>query len=115
MRIMEKQKWTNQQGKEKSKMREVLTTTSTKFCALLYRKSIFYLTLLAFLSLTSIASLMAQCALCTKTAQQLGDGPAAGLNKGILYLMGIPLCILSIVGYKWYKKEKINRTQEDNA
>lgn len=114
---MEKQKWTNQQGKEKGKMRKVLTTTSsnTKFWALLYRKSIFYMTLLAFLSLTTMASLMAQCALCTKTAQQLGDGPAAGLNKGILYLMGIPLCILSIVGYKWYKKEKINRTQEDKA
>lgn len=55
---------------------------------------------------------MAQCALCTKTAQQLGDGPASGLNKGILYLMCIPIGILSIIGYKWYKKEQINQAQE---
>ncbi|MBP1652624.1 MAG: hypothetical protein H6Q26_2781, partial [Bacteroidetes bacterium] len=25
---------------------------------------------------------MAQCSLCTKTAQQLGEGPAKGLNAG---------------------------------
>ena len=57
--------------------------------------------------------LMAQCALCTKTAQQLGDGPAGGLNKGIIYLMCIPLSILSVIGYKWYKKEKETREIED--
>lgn len=61
----------------------------------------------------STPQLMAQCALCTKTAQQLGEGPAAGLNKGIIYLMCIPISILSIVGYKWYKKEKATREIED--
>ena len=48
----------------------------------------------------------AQCSLCTKTAQQLGEGPAKGLNAGILYLMGIPLALLFIIGYKWWKREK---------
>ena len=65
------------------------------------------------LLILNLSNLMAQCALCTKTAQQLGDGPAAGLNKGILYLMVIPLGILSIIGIKWYKKEKVTRTMED--
>lgn len=65
------------------------------------------------LFILSTPQLMAQCALCTKTAQQLGDGPAAGLNKGILYLMCIPLSILSVIGYKWYKKEKLTREMED--
>jgi len=69
--------------------------------------------LVLLLLLTGSTQLMAQCALCTKTAQQLGDGPAAGLNKGILYLMVIPISILSIIGVKWYKKEKITRALED--
>ncbi|SEA06920.1 hypothetical protein SAMN05192529_107119 [Arachidicoccus rhizosphaerae] len=72
------------------------------------------LVLLAVLLLAGSTQLMAQCALCTKTAQQLGDGPAAGLNKGILYLMVIPISILSIIGFKWYKKEKITRALEDS-
>ena len=63
----------------------------------------------------STPELLAQCALCTKTAQQLGDGPAAGLNKGILYLMCIPISILSFIGYKWYKKEKMTRALEDGS
>lgn len=73
----------------------------------------FSMSLLFCLLALSTPQLMAQCALCTKTAQQLGDGPAAGLNKGILYLMCIPLSILSVIGYKWYKKEKLTRELED--
>ncbi|WP_224068513.1 hypothetical protein [Arachidicoccus terrestris] len=69
---------------------------------------------LLLLLILGTSQLMAQCALCTKTAQQLGDGPAAGLNKGILYLMCIPLSILSVIGYKWYKKEKLTREMEDS-
>ncbi|MFY8003708.1 MAG: hypothetical protein ACOVNR_02655 [Chitinophagaceae bacterium] len=49
---------------------------------------------------------MAQCSICTKTAQQLGQGPASALNAGIVYLMIAPLAIIGFVGYKWYKKEK---------
>lgn len=71
------------------------------------------ITLLLGITVLSSPELMAQCALCTKTAQQLGDGPAAGLNKGILYLMCIPLSILSVIGYKWYKKERLTREMED--
>lgn len=50
--------------------------------------------------------ILAQCSICTKTAQQLGEGPAKALNNGILYLMLIPLSIIFIIGYRWYKREK---------
>jgi hypothetical protein len=52
---------------------------------------------------------MAQCSLCTKTAQQLGEGPAKGLNNGILYLALTPLLIIGILGYRWWRS---NRTDE---
>ena len=45
----------------------------------------------------------AQCAICTKTAQQLGAKPAQGLNSGILYLMLMPFAIVGFVGYRWWK------------
>ena len=48
----------------------------------------------------------AQCSICTKTAEQLGEGPGKGLNAGILYLMAAPLSIAGFIGYKWWQKEK---------
>ena len=49
---------------------------------------------------------VAQCSICTKTAEQMGETPGKGLNAGILYLMAAPLSIAGIIGYKWWKKEK---------
>jgi hypothetical protein len=48
----------------------------------------------------------AQCSLCTKTAQQLGEGPAQGLNAGILYLMAAPLVFIGVIGYRWWKTNR---------
>jgi hypothetical protein len=48
----------------------------------------------------------AQCSLCTKTAQQLGEGPAKGLNNGILYLALTPLLIIGILGYRWWRSNR---------
>jgi hypothetical protein len=45
----------------------------------------------------------AQCSICTKTAQQLGEKPAKGLNSGILYLAFAPFAIAAYVGYRWWK------------
>ena len=61
-----------------------------------------------FLILTSLLnqSVMAQCAMCTKTAQQLGEKPAEGLNSGILYLMFTPFILVGFIGYRWYKNNK---------
>ena len=48
----------------------------------------------------------AQCAMCTKTAQQLGEKPAQGLNSGILYLMFTPFVIVGFIAYRWWKNNK---------
>jgi hypothetical protein len=48
----------------------------------------------------------AQCSICTKTAQQLGEGPAKGLNGAILYLAFFPLALIGFIGYRWWKTNK---------
>lgn len=45
----------------------------------------------------------AQCSICTKTAQQLGEKPAKGLNSGIIYLAATPFLIVGYVFYRWKK------------
>lgn len=47
--------------------------------------------------------LSAQCSICTKTAQQLGEQPAKGLNAGIIYLASAPFLIAGYVFYRWKK------------
>jgi hypothetical protein len=56
-------------------------------------------------SLLPLAS-SAQCSICTKTAQQLGEKPAKGMNSGILYLAFAPFAIVGYVGYKWWKSNR---------
>lgn len=53
----------------------------------------------------------AQCAMCTKTASQLGEKPALGMNQGILYLMGAPFMIVGVIAFRWWK----NQSSDDNA
>ncbi len=50
-----------------------------------------------------VNDLHAQCSMCTKTASQLGEKPAQGLNAGILYLMLMPFAIVGFVAWKWWK------------
>lgn len=52
------------------------------------------------------APAIAQCSICTRTAQQLGERPAKALNKGIVYLAVTPLAIFGIIGYRWWKSEQ---------
>lgn len=78
-----------------------------------FMKKITIIFLLAFqLLLISPPSLNAQCALCTKTAQQLGEKPAQGLNSGILYLMIMPFAIVGFIGFRWWKNNKAVEGQE---
>ncbi len=49
----------------------------------------------------------AQCSICTKSAQQLGDKPAKGLNLSILFLAFTPLMLIGYIGYRWWKNEKL--------
>jgi len=58
------------------------------------------------LILATAPAVNAQCSLCTKTAQQLGEGPAQGLNSGILYLMLSPFAIVGVIGYRWWKSNR---------
>jgi hypothetical protein len=51
-------------------------------------------------------AIQAQCSICTKTAQQLGEGPAKGLNTGILYLAFAPFIIVGYIGYRWWKSNR---------
>jgi hypothetical protein len=58
-----------------------------------------------FVMLASVPS-FAQCSICTKTAQQLGEKPAKGMNGGILYLAFTPFAIVGFVAYKWWKTHR---------
>jgi hypothetical protein len=51
----------------------------------------------------------AQCAMCTKTASQLGEKPARSLNKGIIYLAFAPIAIGASI---WFLYKKYNATDE---
>ena len=55
----------------------------------------------------------AQCSICTRTAQQLGERPAKALNKGIIMLAFTPLAIGGVIGYRWWKNEQ--QLEEDSA
>lgn len=62
--------------------------------------------LFLFLLILNTQEVIAQCSVCTKTAEQLGEGPASALNNAIVYLMMTPLLIMGYVGFRWWKKEK---------
>lgn len=68
------------------------------------RRLLLIMMLIGFLALYNPA--LAQCSICTKTAQQLGHKPAKGLNAGILYLMFAPFAVVGFVGYRWWKNNK---------
>ena len=46
----------------------------------------------------------AQCSVCTRTTEQLGEKPAGKINAGLLYLAAAPLAIGGIIGYRWWRK-----------
>ena len=58
------------------------------------------------LSIFSSLTSPAQCSICTKTAQQLGEGPAKALNGAIIYLAFAPLLLMGFIGYRWWKNNR---------
>lgn len=67
--------------------------------------------IVAFCALTFFESIQytnAQCSICTKTAMQLGEKPAEGLNSGIVYLMLAPFAIVGLIGYRWWRSENVS-------
>ena len=71
------------------------------------KKGFFLLLLLTFLFCVIRVPVNAQCSICTKTASQLGEKSALGLNAGIIYLMLAPLAIAGFIGFRWWRREKM--------
>jgi len=69
------------------------------------RRLLTYIFIFCFYFFISDAAI-AQCSICTKTAQQLGEGPAKALNGAIIYLAFAPLLLIGIIGYRWWKNNR---------
>ena len=54
-------------------------------------------------AMSSVTMASAQCSICTKTASQLGEEAARGLNGGILYLAAVPFVIVAYIGFRWWR------------
>lgn len=68
------------------------------------KKTFFLFLLISYFSVAAV-DLSAQCSICTKTAQQLGEKPAKGLNSAIIYLAATPFLIAGYVYYRWRKSD----------
>ena len=62
--------------------------------------------ILFFLLTAGSVRVAAQCSICTRTAQQMGERPAKALNRGIIYLAFAPLTIFGVIGYRWWKHNR---------
>ncbi len=51
-------------------------------------------------------STQAQCSICTRSVQQMGEKPGKAFNAGILYLAFAPLAIAGVLGYRWWKQNR---------
>lgn len=69
-------------------------------------KKLAYITVLFLIVLLVWSNASAQCSVCTKTALQLGEKPATGLNRAILYLMLAPFTIVGFIGYRLWRGNK---------
>lgn len=70
------------------------------------RRKLLILIFCFFLFLGFSKETSAQCSICTKTTQQLGEKPAKGMNSGILYLAFAPFAIVGYIGYRWWQNNK---------
>ena len=69
-------------------------------------KKLFLILTLIFSFIFLAVQLSAQCSICTRTAEQLGEQPARGLNAGIIYLASAPFLIAGYVYYRWKKSSE---------
>jgi len=70
------------------------------------KKSLLILFFIFHFSFLIIGGSNAQCSICSKTTQQMGEKPAKGFNSGIIYLMLTPFAVAGFVGYRWWKNNK---------
>ena len=67
--------------------------------------------LLVMILVLTTGELLAQCPMCRATAESnLANGgtEGAGLNQGILYLLGMPYVLVGTIAFIWWR----NRRQE---
>lgn len=69
-------------------------------------KKIFLLLMFLFIVAVVASPVLAQCSICTRTAAQLGEKPAKGLNTGILYLAFTPIAVMGFIFYRWWRLNK---------
>ena len=74
-----------------------------------------FIVILLFAAVLLASTADAQCSVCTKTALQLGEKPAQGMNSAILYLMMMPFAVVGFIGYRWWKGNKKLEEQENNT
>jgi len=48
----------------------------------------------------------AQCAMCVTALEQNGGEMAAGFNRGILFLLGVPYSVFAVIGGSWYWRRR---------
>lgn len=56
-----------------------------------------------------------QCPMCRTAAEtnlKNGGTAAAGLNKGIIYLLSIPYILVSTLGFLWWRNRRLLQEQE---
>lgn len=70
------------------------------------RRKLLILIFCFFLFLGFSKETSAQCSVCTKTAEQMGEQPAKGMNSGIIYLALTPLALAGFLSYRWLKGNK---------
>lgn len=104
----------HQVGKNTETGSRTLTASDrkTRICSVLLRqisakmkwmkRNLVFLLLLMVLN----GTVHAQCSICTKNAQQLGEKPAKGMNSGILYLAFTPFLLIGYIGYRWWQSNK---------
>ncbi len=68
------------------------------------KKALIILLLSFSCSFLFVNEVQAQCSICTKTAAQLGEKPAKGLNAGIIYLALTPFAIFGVIAFRWWKR-----------
>ncbi len=71
-------------------------------------KNLLHIIFLFLIQVLVASQAIAQCAVCTKTAQQLGEKPALGINQGIIYLILTPFACVGVIAYRWWKTNKQN-------
>lgn len=75
-----------------------------------------YIIALLFVTLGSVQSLLAQCAMCrasVETNVSYGETSlASGLNFGILYLFAFPYLVFGVIAFLWYKKSRATHAKK---